>query len=455
MERRRLKIELPPEAPASPAQPQTAPAESKRLPPWFWWVLATGLLVLLILVIALAGGNTGKKKTPPPLPVPAQAQPLPLSDTMPAAPLLSNNPRHYELPPGYGLGESGVFDGKGSARMLLLSGFSEKQLAPLMQTAFGDLLLRLPPEGAPYFWLTNGEQTQAGLVFEEDMLHYVVVCPMNPSLSGRHRREVQRRKRAMAFNIGRGLHWTLSDSLHSAYQLSAQIDSALKWTVDLYHLPANSRMRLLFDELWVQNTRLGIGDLQALQLDTARQGGMTISAYAFTHRGKRTFYDPSGREMKSGFLAAPVAYTRISSEYGSRLHPILGETKMHYGTDFAAAGGSPIVAVADGKVLLAGYDDQNGNYVKLQHSSEIVTFYLHMNSRPLVSPGDQVKQNQVIGYVGQTGSATGPHVCYRMKRQDQPVNPREIQLPCGAQLGGPLRLAFAARKDSLDRLMPQ
>jgi murein DD-endopeptidase MepM/ murein hydrolase activator NlpD len=129
--------------------------------------------------------------------------------------------------------------------------------------------------------------------------------------------------------------------------------------------------------------------------------------------------------MKMRFLMAPVKFSRISSKYNThRLHPVTGKVKGHFGTDFAASHGAPIYATADGVVSEARFKQYNGNYVKIRHDKTYETQYLHMSKIAKgMRPGSKVRQGDIIGYVGSTGLATGPHVCYRFWKNGKQVDP--------------------------------
>ena len=134
--------------------------------------------------------------------------------------------------------------------------------------------------------------------------------------------------------------------------------------------------------------------------------------------------------MKKEFLKAPVKFSRISSHYSlNRFHPVTKEWKAHLGTDYAAPFGTPIMATADGIVEDACFKQYNGNYVKIRHNGQYKTQYLHMSKIAKgMHPGARVKQGEIIGYVGATGLATGPHVCYRFWKDGQQVDPLHQKL---------------------------
>ena len=143
------------------------------------------------------------------------------------------------------------------------------------------------------------------------------------------------------------------------------------------------------------------------------------------------FYDLEGRPTKKGFLKSPVKASRISSSFSmSRLHPVLKRRKPHLGTDYAAPYGTPILAVGNGVVTKAGYTRGNGKYIKIKHDKTFTTQYLHMQRFASgIKAGVHVKQGDVIGHVGSTGLATGPHVCFRFWKNGRQVNHLKENFP--------------------------
>lgn len=162
------------------------------------------------------------------------------------------------------------------------------------------------------------------------------------------------------------------------------------------------------------------------------------------------YFQPNGRSIRKTLMKTPVDGARISSGFGFRVHPILGYNKMHKGIDFAASTGTPIYAAGDGVVLKAGRVNGYGNYVKLRHNGQLSTAYGHM-SRIAVASGAHVRQGQIIGYVGMTGSATGPHLHYEVLVNNVQTNPRSINLPTGQILEGNQLKLFKAYASSVDR----
>jgi murein DD-endopeptidase MepM/ murein hydrolase activator NlpD len=187
------------------------------------------------------------------------------------------------------------------------------------------------------------------------------------------------------------------------------------------------------------------GDL--LYAGLRREGGRDLQLMQWSSNGTTQWFEASGVGRQSGGLLRPVP-GGVNSPYGPRYHPILHYTRMHTGVDFHAAYGQPIVAVADGRVMHAGRAGGYGNQVMLAHAGGLVTTYSHM-SRFAVSAGDHVRRGQVIGYVGATGLATGPHLHYEMFRNGARVNPLTTQFSTRAQLGGADLAGFRARLRAL------
>jgi murein DD-endopeptidase MepM/ murein hydrolase activator NlpD len=163
------------------------------------------------------------------------------------------------------------------------------------------------------------------------------------------------------------------------------------------------------------------------------------------------YFDEKGGTLRKAFLRAPLNFSRISSSFSKRRkHPVTGRIKAHLGTDYAAPKGTKILSTANGTVTEARYKRNNGNYVKIRHNATYTTQYLHMSKiKSGIRPGVRVKQGEVIGYVGSTGLATGPHVCYRFWKNGVQVNPYKQKLPPGKPIKDQNIQEFTQLKDSL------
>ncbi len=170
-------------------------------------------------------------------------------------------------------------------------------------------------------------------------------------------------------------------------------------------------------------------------------------------KNKIDYFDENGKSIKKTLMKTPINGARLSSSYGKRKHPILGYTKMHTGTDFAAPHGTPIMASGDGKVTKAGWCGGGGNCVKIKHNRKYQTVYAHMSKFGRgIKRGARVKQGQIIGYVGSTGLSTGPHLHYEVIENGKKINSQKLKLPSGKILKGKERKDFEVSKIKIDVL---
>ena len=175
-------------------------------------------------------------------------------------------------------------------------------------------------------------------------------------------------------------------------------------------------------------------------------------AYRFENNGKADYYDAEGISLKKAFLKAPLNFRRISSYFSKgRFHPILKIYRSHHGLDYAAPSGTPVSVVGDGTVSFTGYKGQYGKLVIIRHSNGWKTYYGHLSRIGKgIKTGEKVEQGQVIGYVGATGLATGPHLHYEIRIKNKPVNPLALKLPQGKSIPKTLIAEFRLFRDKMN-----
>ena len=193
------------------------------------------------------------------------------------------------------------------------------------------------------------------------------------------------------------------------------------------------------------------GDIIFSNLNTQ---GNDLNLYKFKlGKNEIDYFDENGKSMKKTLMKTPINGARLSSPFGKRKHPILGFTKMHAGTDFAAPTGTPIMASGDGVVTRAQWCGGGGNCVKIKHNSVYQTVYAHMSKFGRgIKKGVRVKQGQIIGYVGSTGLSTGPHLHYEVIENGKKINSQKLKLPSGKTLKGKQRNKFEVNKIKIDVL---
>lgn len=205
--------------------------------------------------------------------------------------------------------------------------------------------------------------------------------------------------------------------------------------VDLDTLSAGDSVRVLYESLYFRGQEVATGNILAAEITKA---GKTYRGYFFEHdgnsqegNGSGNYYDENGEPLKKGFSGLPIEhYTRISSPYGIRIHPILHTIRMHTGVDYAAPMGTKILAPAEGVISFRGVKGGYGNAIMINHGNNLETLYGHMSAFVSgVQEGTHVFPGDVIGFVGATGRATGPHLHYEVRVGGQHVNPASIALP--------------------------
>ncbi len=218
-----------------------------------------------------------------------------------------------------------------------------------------------------------------------------------------------------------GSLWDAMISRNLSPTLIDKMEDALSSAVDFYHTKRGDKFYLLYEEIYVDGEKVGVGEVIGASYEDQR--GKHYAVY-YENENYAGHYDLEGHPTKSQFLRAPVKYSRISSRFSySRFHPIKKRNIPHYGTDYAAAHGTPIFSVADGTIENAAFTRNNGKYVKIRHANSYKSQYLHMSGFAKgIKSGTRVKQGQVIGYVGKTGLATGNHVCFRFTKNGKPIN---------------------------------
>ncbi len=289
-------------------------------------------------------------------------------------------------------------------------------------------------------------------VYQPDALSYYILDFRDSAVVAyKKTRPVTIRRRM----IGGVLKGSLSETLDNAgvsVALASRITKIYSWSIDFFKLKKGDRFGLTFTERYINDSIYnGVDQLEAAFFEYK---GKIMYAFPFaqnTSTGKIDYYDEEGKTMKNLFLKSPIKFSRLTSRFSmNRFHPVQKKWKAHKGTDYAAPTGTPITTTAAGVVEMTGYTAGNGNYVKVKHNKTYSTQYLHM-SKILVKRGQHVNQGDVIGRVGSTGLATGPHVCYRFWKNGVQVDPLRLQLPSGEPMASNNKARFLKTIEPLKR----
>ncbi len=202
-----------------------------------------------------------------------------------------------------------------------------------------------------------------------------------------------------------------------------------EWDIDFFKdLQEGDSFKIIFEKKYVDGEPQGYGNILAAELTNK---GKTYQAIGYRRSGKQEYFSPDGKALKKAFLAAPLKFSRISSGFSrARYHPVLKRNRPHYGIDYAAPSGTPVRTIGNGRVILAGWAGGAGKTIKIQHDKEIATVYCHLSKfAGGIRAGASVAQGQVIGYVGSTGLATGPHLDFRYLKNGKYINFLSIKSP--------------------------
>ncbi len=290
-------------------------------------------------------------------------------------------------------------------------------------------------------------------IYQPDAVNYYVVDLRDTAVVAYKKSKPITIKRR---TIGGVLKSSLSETLESAKvegALASKITKIYAWSIDFFKLKKGDRFALTFTERYINDSIYdGVDSLEAAFFEYK---GKIVYAFPFAvnSSGKVEYYDDEGKTLKNFFLKTPIKFSRITSRYSaSRLHPVQGIWKAHKGTDYAAPYGTPITTTAAGVVEQTGFTTGNGNFVKVKHNGTYSTQYLHM-SKILVRRGQQVAQGQIIGRVGSTGLATGPHVCYRFWKNGVQVDALRLKLPTGESMSGAAKKRYLKQIEPLKRAL--
>ena len=265
------------------------------------------------------------------------------------------------------------------------------------------------------------------LVYEKNPIDYLVVDLKDSAQVYSGSKKVEIKTRTVEGTINNSLYQTMVDNEVDP-ELVIKLSEIYAWEIDFYRIQKGDSFKVIFEEEYVDGKPIGVGNIIGAYFNHA---GEPFYAINFDQDGNPEYFDENGKSLRKAFLKAPVKFSRISSRYSMhRYHPIEHRVKAHLGTDYAAPTGTPILSTGDGVVTEATYGRFNGNFVKIRHNSVYSTQYLHMSHIAKgIHPGVRVKQGQVIGYVGMTGEATGPHVCYRFWKNGAQVDPFRQKIP--------------------------
>ncbi len=264
-------------------------------------------------------------------------------------------------------------------------------------------------------------------IYEPNPIDFVIYKLKDSIEVSYNQRKIDTVNTSVAGIIETSLWVTMTDA-GADPMLIHSLSEVFAWQVDFYRIQKGDRFKVLYEQLYVDDEEAGIGKITGAYFNHNEED---YYAVYFDQGSGISYFDEKGQSLQKQFLKSPLRYKRISSRYTRRrYHPVLKRYKSHLGTDYAAPTGTPIRSVGDGIVEEARYSQYNGRYVKIRHNSVYTTQYLHMSKFGSgIKAGVKVQQGQVIGYVGSTGLANGPHLCFRFWKNGQQVDALNVKLP--------------------------
>jgi len=344
--------------------------------------------------------------------------------------------------------------GQTMGEILYLNHIDHFEINKIVKKSKGIFDVRRVNTGKKYTVICASDSTKKAqyFIYEIDATNYVVF-DLRGEIDVYKGKKPVTVKLKTASGIIKSSLWLTMEEQKLSPKLTAELSTIYAWTIDFFKIQKNDGFRVYYEDKYINGEYIGIGRLLAAEF--THKGQDFYSFYYKENENFGDYYDEQGKTLRKAFLMAPVDYKRISSRYSKRRkHPVTGRWKGHFGTDYAAEKGTPIWSTANGTIITATYTKNNGNYVKVRHNGTYTTQYLHMSKiKPGIRKGVFVKQGDIIGYVGSTGLATGPHVCYRFWKNDKQVDPFKQKLPAGDPIKKENRVAYMLAKDSLMQIL--
>ncbi len=335
--------------------------------------------------------------------------------------------------------------------ILLPHNISYLKLIEIVEASKNIFDVRKINRGKNYFIysLVDSIETVKYFVYKKDPINYFVIDLSDSIIIYKREKEVSIRERKVSGVINNSLYKTLKEK-NVDDELALELSEVFAWQIDFYRIQKGDEFKVIFNEEYIDDELVGIGQIKSAYFKHWKED---FYGFYFEQNDEGEYFDEEGKSLRKAFLKSPLKFSRISSGYSNkRFHPVLKRYKAHLGTDYAAPKGTRIYSVGDGVVTEAQYKRNNGNYVKIRHNGTYTTQYLHMSKIASgIKPGVKVKQKQVIGFVGSTGLATGPHVCFRFWKNGQQVNHRREKFPSSHPVLSEYLSEYQIVKDSLKR----
>jgi len=314
--------------------------------------------------------------------------------------------------------------------ILIDRGVSPQSVDQLAKNSVAVFDVRKMKAGNRYtmFYSRDSNRKPIYLAYENNNVDYYLYSLTGSLLVTAGKQKVTSKRQTASGVITSSL-WNAIKESHISPLLAVQLSDIYAWTIDFFAIQRGDQFTVIYDEDFVNGESIGPGKIYSASFT---QGGNDFYAIRFTQEDGDSFFDQKGNSLRKSFLKAPLKFSHISSRFSNnRMHPVLRIVRPHHGVDYAAATGTPVYTIGDGVVLQKGYQPAGGgNFVKIRHNSVYSTSYMHLSRFAAgLKIAAHVKQGEVIGYVGATGLASGPHLDFRVYMGGTPVDPLTVKSP--------------------------
>lgn len=338
--------------------------------------------------------------------------------------------------------------------ILLKQNVSYARITQLLEIASPIFDVRRINAGNNYYLFKDPSslETLRYFAYEKNRVEYVVFDLRDTIRAAVGRKEIIRVLDTIDGTVNSSL-WNAMVDQKANPELANELSGIYSWAIDFFGIQKGDTFRVYYEQLVIDNDTFGIGRIYAASFIHMN---FKYNAYYFETDSIGEYFDENGKSLRKTFLKAPLKFNRVSSRFSnSRLHPVLKIRRPHHGVDYAASSGTPIQTIGDGVITKKAYQRTGGgNYLSIKHNGTYSTTYMHMKGYAKnMYVGKTVKQGDVIGYVGQTGLATGPHLDFRVYKNGTPIDPLKMSSPPANPVDKDYLLKFYHLRDSMNLIL--
>lgn len=343
-----------------------------------------------------------------------------------------------------------VRSGQNLSDILVSKGISMTKIDEISKKSILTFDVRKMKVNNPYYFFMNKKNASKPeyFIYEINPVDYVVYDLSDSLRIYKEKKPIETLIKSASGVITSSL-WNALEAQALDYNLALTLSEIYAWSIDFYGLQKGDKFRVVFEENFVYGKSIGIGRVFASEFVHNKE---SFYAFRFSQDNEDGYFDDKGQSLKKAFLKSPLKFSRISSTFSAnRFHPVLKIYRPHFGVDYAAPTGTPVMSIGDGTVIAKAYQAAGGgNYLKIKHNSVYTTSYMHLSGYASgITTGAHVRQGQVIGYVGATGLASGPHLDFRVFFNGSPIDPLKVKSEPGLPVAKQYMQNYTVHRDSM------